>query len=284
MKISIRNERKTGRRPRNPQMLAGILAAALIVSSVGCLTPDVVSTDGERSVTEAIAKRDLGIDYLSSKRTAMAIRELRASIRLDPSDPQTNLWLGEAYRRRGRTEDAEAYLLDAIRLVDDDDEDELMTQQAARLTLSALLSQMGRFEDSLEHCEALAADATYPTPWRPLTNCGWALLKLGRVDEAETHFEEALEFFPKFGPALLNLGILQAEQGHALVAINTLERALDSGRLSASALGEANFRLGEIYVGLGRRDKAVEHFRVATTKAPFADWGTQSQAYLDLLR
>jgi tetratricopeptide (TPR) repeat protein len=253
MKISIRNERKTGRRPRNPQMLAGILAAALIVSSVGCLTPDVVSTDGERSVTEAIAKRDLGIDYLSSKRTAMAIRELRASIRLDPSDPQTNLWLGEAYRRRGRTEDAEAYLLDAIRLVDDDDEDELMTQQAARLTLSALLSQMGRFEDSLEHCE-------------------------------ETHFEEALEFFPKFGPALLNLGILQAEQGHALVAINTLERALDSGRLSASALGEANFRLGEIYVGLGRRDKAVEHFRVATTKAPFADWGTQSQAYLDLLR
>ena len=284
MKISIRNERENGPRARNPPMLAGILAAALIVSSVGCLMPDVVSTDSERSVTEAIAKRDLGIDYLSSKRTAMAIRELRTSIRHDPSDPQTNMWLGEAYRRRGRTEEAEAYLLDAIRLVDQEDEDELMTEQAARLTLSALLSQMGRFEDSLEHCEALAADATYPTPWRPLTNCGWALLKLGRIDEAQTHFEEALEFFPKFGPALLNLGILQAEQGHALVAISTLERALGSGRLSASALGEANFRLGEIYVGLGRRDKAVEHFRVATSKAPFADWGTQSQAYLDLLR
>ena len=284
MKISIRNERENGRRARNPPMLAGILAAVLIVSSVGCLMPDVVSTDGERSVTEAIAKRDLGIDYLSSKRTAMAIRELRTSIRHDPSDPQTNLWLGEAYRRRGRTEEAEAYLVDAIRLVDPEDEDDVMTEQAARLTLSALLSQMGRFEDSLEHCEALAADATYPTPWRPLTNCGWALLKLGRIDEAQTHFEEALEFFPKFGPALLNLGILQAEQGHALVAINTLERALGSGRLSASALGEANFRLGEIYVGLGRRDKAVEHFRVATSKAPFADWGTQSQAYLDLLR
>lgn len=284
MKISIRNELENGRSPRNPHTLAGILVAALIVSSVGCLMPDVVSTDGERSVTEAIAKRDLGIDYLSSKRTAMAIRELRTSIRLDPSDPQTNMWLGEAYRRRGRTEEAETYLLEAIRLVDPDDEDELMTEQAARLTLSALLSQMGRFEDSLEHCEALAADATYATPWRPLTNCGWALLKLGRIDEAQTHFEEALEFFPKFGPALLNLGILQAEQGHALVAINTLERALKSGRLSASALGEANFRLGEIYVGLGRRDKAVEHFRVATTKAPFADWGTQSQAYLDLLR
>jgi Tfp pilus assembly protein PilF len=254
----------------------------MIVSSIGCMSPVTVSTDDSQAVTEAVAKRDLGIDYLASRRTAMAIRELRASMRFDPSDPQTNLWLGEAYRRKGRTEEAEEYLLEAIRLSHDEDESD--TVQAARLTLSALLSQMGRFEDSLEHCEALSTDPTYPTPWRPLTNCGWALLKLDRIDEARTHFEEALDYFPKFGPALLNLGILQAEQGHALAAINTLERALDSGRLGASALGEANFRLGEIYVGLGRRDKAVEHFREATTKAPFAEWGTQSQAYLDLLR
>ena len=106
----------------------------------------------------------------------------------------------------------------------------------------------------------------------------------GRDAEASAHFQEALDYFPRFGPALLNLGILRAKQGKSLLAIRTLESALNSGRLHASALGEAHFRLGEIYVGLGRRDKAMTHFREATKKTPFEDWGSQSQAYLDLLR
>ena len=275
--MTIRNDRNL----RAVRLLAGMIAAGLIVSSGGCLTPETVSFDGSRPVTQAIAKRDLGIDYLSSRRTAMAIRELRASMRLDPSDPQTHLWLGESYRRKGRTEEAESFLLDAIRL--SESEQDSMIRQAARLTLSALLSQLGRYEASLEHCEALSNDATFATPWRSLTNCGWALLQLGRIDEARTHFEEALDFFPNFGPALLNLGILQTKQGHPLAAIRSLERALESGRLGWSALGESHYRLGEIYVALGRREKAVEHFREATIKAPDADWGTQSQAYLELL-
>lgn len=282
MKMTIRNDRRNSRNRQAARLFAGMLAAASIASSGGCLTPQTSSLDEGHTVTPAIAKRDLGVDYLMSRRTGMAIRELRASIRLDPSDPQTHLWLGESYRRKGKTEKAEGFLRDAIRL--SKPEEDSRTEQAARLTLSALLSQMGRYQDSLEHCEALSADPTFSTPWRPLTNCGWALLKLGRIDEARAHFEEALDFFPRFGPALLNLGILQTRQGHPLAAIKTLEKALDSGRLGASGLGEAHYRLGEIYVGLGRRDKAVGHFKQATVKAPYANWGAQSQAYLDLLR
>jgi Tfp pilus assembly protein PilF len=276
--IDCRNDQKL----RVIRWLAGALAAVLILSSGGCMVPVKETYDGSEPVTRGQAKRDLGIDYLSSQRTAMAIRELTTAIKLEPTDPKTHLWLGEAYRRKGRAEEAEVFLLDAIRFsaVDDDSE----TEQLARLTLSALLSQMGRYAESLEHCEALATDPTFPTPWRPLTNCGWALFKLGRIDEAREHYNEALDYFPRFGPALLNLGILQTEEGHSLAAIKSLERALDSGRLGMSGLGEAHYRLGEIYVGLGRRDKAVEQFKEATIKAPYVEWGTQSQAYLDLLR
>jgi type IV pilus assembly protein PilF len=280
-KMTSQNETRNDPNSWNLRLLAVTLAAAVIVSSGGCLTAEWVSSEEPRPVTQAAAKRDLGIDYLSSRRTAMAIRELKASMQLDPSDPQTHLWLGESYRRKGRTEEAEAYLLDAIMLSEDDRHS--LTQQAALLTLSALLSQMGRYEDSLEHCEALTEDATFSAPWRSLTNCGWALMKLGRTEEARTHFEDALDFFPRFGPALLNLGVLQAEEGHALLAIRTLQRAIESGRLGASALSETHFRLGEIYVGLGRRDMAVAQFKESTTKAPYGGWGTQSQAYLDLL-
>ncbi len=262
--------------------LAHFLAAAMIVSSSGCMTPQYYSLDERQSVSEAIAKRDLGIDHLMSYRTAMAIRELRDSLRRDPSDPETHLWLGEAYRRKGRAEEAESSLLNAIRLSSSTVVSQ--TEQSAQLNLSALLSQLGRYEEALEHCEALALDPTFSTPWRPLTNCGWSLLQLGRLDEARQHFEEALDYFPRFGPARLNLGILHARQGHPLLAIKAFDRALDSGHLGPSGHGEAHYRLGEIYVGLGRREKARAHFQEATDMAPRAEWGSQSQAYLDLLR
>lgn len=274
---------------RTPSMSLVARRAALLVLGCfavavtsGCVTatPDVTPDPFE--VTEAEAKRDLGVDYLSTFRTGMAIRELTRSLELDGGDPKTHLWLGEAFRRKGQTEIAETYLRDAIKLSTRREDDE--TKQQAQLNLSALLSQLGRYEESLEFCEALAADPTISTPWRPLSNCGWALMKLGRLDEARARFEEALTFFPRFGPALLNLGILEAKQGHAVKAIRSLQKALDSGRLSASGHAEANYRLGELFVGLGRRDRAVDHFKAAAKIAPDDDWGSQSQAYLDLLR
>ncbi len=277
MKLISRSKRSSRRSP----MLTAMLAAAMILTSGACVTTDTGSRTVSQAVSQGRAKRDLGIDYLSGRRTAMAIRELTTAVRLEPEDPETHLWLGEAYRRKGKTEEAESYLLEAVRLAEE--QSASSTEQAARLNLSALFSQLGRYEESLVQCEILAEDPTFSSPWRPLTNCGWSLLQLGRLEEAKARFEEALDYFPRFGPALLNLGILQARQGHPLLAIQTLERAIDSGRLAESGLGEAHYRLGEIYVSLGRRDKAVEQFQVAKEKAPYAEWSSQSQAYLDLL-
>ncbi|HPG28254.1 MAG: tetratricopeptide repeat protein [Spirochaetaceae bacterium] len=257
------------------------LSAWVLLGTTGCAHYDVSDKD-DAVVPESVAKRELGIDYLSSFRTAMAIRELNASLELDPSDPRTHLWLGEAYRRKGQTARAEGFLRDAVEL--SVAQKETATEHDARLNLSALLSQVGRYEDAIEHCEVLSRDATFASPWRPLNNCGWALMKLGRLEEARTHFVEALEFFPRYGPALLNLGILESGQGHRLAAIRAFEQAIESGRLGGGGLAEANYRLGEIFVALGRRDRAIRHFRAAVEEAPEADWASQSQAYLDLLR
>lgn len=271
--------RTSERRARS--VIASSLLGLLLVGTTGCVTT-TFPPETEVEVSEARAKRDLGVDYLSSRRTGMAIRELTFSLELDPSDPQTHLWLGEAYRRKGHTETAERFLFDAIEL--SEKRRDSVTEQQARLNLSALLSQLGRYEEALVQCEALVTDPTMSTPWRPLSNCGWALMKLGRLEEARDQFREALDYFPKYGPALLNVGILEAKLGRPVPAAHALQKAIDSGRLSASAHAEANYRLGEIYVGLGHRDRAVGHFREAAKVAPDADWGSQSQAYLDLLR
>jgi Tfp pilus assembly protein PilF len=246
----------------------------------GCVSPQIEDDMG--TVSEARAHRDLGIEYLSTGRTAMAIRELTMSIEQDASDPMAHLWIGEAYRRKGQTEHALSAFETAARGAAQ--RRDVQTEQDARLNLSALFSQMGRHADALPHCEALAQDPTFSSPWRALTNCGWALLQLGRYDEARAHFRDALEYFPRYGPALLDLGILETKQGHSLAAIASFEKAIASGRLNTSGRAEANFRLGEIFVSLGDREKAIEHFRAAVETGPMVEWGTQSQAYLDLLR
>jgi Tfp pilus assembly protein PilF len=251
----------------------------VLLTVTGC-APRTVSLESQPEVSEARGKRDLGVDYLSTGRTAMAIRQLVGSLELDPDDAQTHLWLGEAYRRKGQTEMALEFLEDAIPLAIRDQDKR--TEHQAKLNLSALLSQLGRYEESLEYSETLAADPTLSTPWRPLSNSGWALMKLGRLDEAREKLVESLEYFPRYGPALLNLGILEAKEGHRLAAIKTLERAL--ARLNTSGRAEVNYRLGELYVALGQRNRAVEHFQEAVKTAPNLDWGSQSQAYLDLLR
>lgn len=257
-----------------------LVTGTLVLVTTGCAVVPV-SSDGGSTVSESQAKRDLGVEYLRSRRTAMAIRELKASLALDARDPTTHLWLGEAYRRKGRMERAESYLRQALEHAPESGNSRV--EQEARLTLSALLSQMGRYEESLEHCGPLSDDPTLSTPWRALNNCGWALMQLDRLAEAKEYFDEALEHFPRFGPSLLNLGILQTRQGDRVAAIETLERALES-TLGGAGRAEARYRLGEICVALGLREDAVEHFRLAAERAPNLEWGSQSQAYLDLLR
>lgn len=258
------------------------LGVLLIALCLGCATTTPVEEGGFEVASVGRAKRDLGIDYLSTGRTAMAIRELSASLEHEPTDPVTHLWIGDAYRRKGQTEKARVAFETAVRLAEE--QRDTQTMQDARLNLSALLSQMGRFAEAIPHCEALSVDPTFPSPWRPLTNCGWAMLQIGRYDDARARLATALDYFPRYGPALLNLGILESKLGHNLAAVTAFEKAIASGRLNGSGRTEANFRLGEIFVSLGNREKAITHFRAAVETGPMLEWGSQSQAYLDLLR
>ena len=81
----------------------------------------------------------------------------------------------------------------------------------------------------------------------------------------------------------MNLGILAAEQGQRPDAIRYFTQVLEI-EPGPSATAEANYRLAEIYVSLGRRRQAVGHLRTAVVKAPSDPWGKKSEEYLKLLR
>lgn len=247
--------------------LVGLLA-------VGCATRGPTDEELFEVARKAEAHRNLGLDHLANGRAAMAIRELRYAHSLDPKDPESLHWLGEAHRRKGLLEEAETYLLEAIELDPGN--------QPARLNLSGLYIQMAHFEEAIKVAQGLVDDPLYPYPWLAHNNLGWAQLQLGRVGEARANFERALDYRQNYWPAHLNLGILEAREGSKLKAVEHLSRVLEQD-VGGYVASEASYRLGQVYVALGRRRKAVRCFTAAVERSPRGHWAKQSEGYLKLL-
>jgi len=242
-----------------------------LVSSSGCIT-DIPASEIERTPYEkAESKRNLGIDHVVSGRVAYGLRELQHALLLNPDDSLTHLWLGQAYRLKGREVES---LTHATRAVELDP-----TNHEARLNLSSIYIDHQQYDAAVAHAQMLIDDPTFPSPWRPLTNRGWAQLKQGYLSEARASFEEALEFHGRYWPASLDLGILAQVERDYRESIRYYSEVI---RLEPGAgpEAEANYRMAEAYVALGHRDRAIRHLTEAIEQTPHGPWGRQSREYL----
>lgn len=255
-----------------------VVTLALLLSlGLGCAhTQREQQAVDARIEKKARAHYDLGIDHLNKGRAAMGLQELLKSEALAPDDPWTHMGLAEAYRQQGHPDKALTHLERALAISPD--------LQSARLNLSGVYIQLQRYEDAAREAQTLANDPTFPTPWRALTNLGWAQLRLGRVQEARRSLEMAVEYHENYWPALLNLGILESEQGRPLDAIALFDRVLAQRPEAPSlARAETNYRLAEIYIALGQQERAVQYLTAAVERKPSGSWGKKSQEYLNLL-
>ncbi len=251
-----------------------LLLAGLLLLALGCVT---TSTDDrpELSPAEAAeAPRNIGIDHVINGRIPFGIRELRHAMKLYPDDGLTHLWLGQAYLLKGRLDDSLGH---AQRAVEIDPE-----SHEARLNLCVIYIHLEKFSEAVVEASVLVEDPTFASPWRALSNRGWAQLKQRQLTLARKSLEEALEYRPHYWPALLNLGILEQVEGDRLASLRYFEqvRDIDPG---SGAVAEANYRMAEAYVSLGHRDRALHHLMEAIEISPHGRWGRQSRDYLALL-
>jgi tetratricopeptide (TPR) repeat protein len=259
-------------------ILAGGWALLLCLAiASGCASSGSSKTEQERDLAQrqAVAHYNLGVHHLSKGSTALAIRELREAVEKNPDDPWIHLALAEGYRRKAKLEEAESHLLRTLAIDPN--------LHNAQLNLSALYVQMGRNEEAVVYARRLVEDATFPAPWRAHTNLGYALFQLGRHAEARAEFELALDYRPYFWRALLDLAILDAAEGHKLAAIEKFQGVLEM-KPGPLAEAEVYYRIGELYVSLGRREDAVAHLSQATERRPSGNWGRRSEEYLKLLQ
>lgn len=266
------------RSARRSGITAGMAALGLLLG-LGCVTtesPELRKPKPEEQIAkQASAKYNMGVDHLNNGRTGAAIRDLRASLALREDDPWSHFALAEAYRRVGQTDDAVMHLERAMVLKPG--------FHVARLNLSGVYIQRGEYQRAVDHAQILIDDPTSPTPWRTLTNLGWAQYRLGRLDEARSNLKLAVQYHERYWPAMLNLGILEAEQGRPLEALSLFQKVieLEPGPLASA---EAHYRSAEILLSLGQQDKAVRHLVSASKAKPSGPWGEKSEEYLKLLR
>jgi type IV pilus assembly protein PilF len=246
--------------------------AALLTT--GCATARKQAEERDR-LRKANSHLDIGIGYLENDRTALALREFLTAEKLDPRNARIQYALGEAYFARGRFEESEQHLKRALELYPD--------HHDARLSLAALYLLQERHPEAVEQCDALLDDPTFPAPYRALANRGLAQLSMGRNAEARQSLELARDYNTQYWPALLSLATLEAQEGHSIEAIGLLQEILqlDPGLRVES---EVNYRLAEIYISLGKRDRAIGHLSTSVARAPEGPWAAKSQEYLKLLR
>lgn len=255
-----------------------VMLGALTLTGSGPLSGCVTAKSkamAEQNLRRAHSHFEIGVDHLNNGRHAHGLREMLLAESFDPRNARIHMGLADAYMLKGRIEEAERELQRVLELHP--------PYHDARLLLSNLYIHLERYEDALTETRELLDDPTFPGVWRALTNQGWARFRLGRNAEARGDLELALEYRRQHWPAMLNLGILEAQEGHHLEAIALLGEMLTLNP-RPGARAEANYRIAEIYVLMGQRERAVAHLVAAVDQAASGPWGTKSEDYLKILR
>jgi type IV pilus assembly protein PilF len=254
--------------------IAAVCLVVVTLLATGCATAQKQAEERQR-LRKANSHLDIGVGYLESGRTALALREFLTAEKLDPRNARIQYALGEAYLARGKVEESELHLKRALELYPD--------HHDARLSLTALYLLQERHPEVIEQCDMLVDDPTFPAPYRALGNRGLAQMRMGLSHEARQSLDLALDYNAQYWPALLTLATLEAEEGHRLEAIGLLQEILQL-EPGPRVESEVNYRLAEIYISLGKRQRAIGHLSTSVTRAPEGPWAAKSQEYLKLLR
>ncbi len=186
----------------------------------------------------APARTNLGQMLLDRGSTEEALPHCEEAVRLQPDMAALHHNLGNALRALERYTDARAAYLEAMRLEPDlapahahlgltmvregQPNDALPwvkraveldpTNAAFREILAEVYMEREEPAEAIEHFEQALALAEEDRPGVHLS-LGWALQEEGRLAEARTHYEKALELQPDSAGAQLNIGGLSEEQG-----------------------------------------------------------------------
>ena len=198
---------------KQPRVVA-VLVVALIICNVPLLSPTLM---------QAITENNLGTALQEQQRYEEAIRHHERATALVPGYAPAYNNLGAALRASGRIDEAIATYKKALELQPD--------YPSAQNNLGAALAAKGDAAGAIAAFRAaIAIDDQSATAHRNLGNLlydvGTELLEEQNFDAAAARFHEALKIRPDWPEAHNNLGIALASRGRIAEALTHFERAV----------------------------------------------------------
>ncbi len=208
------------------------------------------------SVTEenALAHINLGVAYLNRGRLDEAERELEEAIRIHPAAAEAHAALAGVRSEQERPEEALELYRAALRL----DPGSSSTHRE----MGSLLLKLGDSTQGLVHFRE--ASALAPADGDALADLGVALSREGRHEEAMAKFEEASRRAVDEARLHHNWGVVLMERGDLDEASMHFEKAVAIRRDYASA----HLSWGQTALRQGRFQQAAEHLREALRIEP----------------
>jgi len=231
---------------------ACLLALAVVASAQVRVWRDSVTLfEHALSVTEenALAHINLGVAYLNRGRLEDAERELEEAIRIHPGAAEAHAALAGVRSDQGRDEEALEVYRTALRL----DPGSSSTHRE----MGSLLLKLGDSTQALVHFRE--ASALAPADGDALVDLAVALSRGGRHDEATAKFEEASRRAVDEARLHHNWGVVLMEGGDVDGAAKRFERALGLRPDYAAA----HFSAGQAAMRRGNFEDAAEHLREA---------------------
>jgi FkbM family methyltransferase len=221
--------------------------------------------------TRVDVANDLGTALAMAGRLDEAIRVFQQVVQLKPAYPEAHNNLGNALRLRSHTRQAVAQFREALRLVPEFG-DAHYNLALALLDLGQPDQAMASFLETLrikpDHADALVTlrktltqHPNFPALHNDLGN--W-YLRMGKLDEAQAAYREAIRLMPTLVDVHNNLAIVLFRQGQIDEAIASCKEAL---RLKPD-FASAHNNLGMILRDVARLDEAVACFQQAHQLEP----------------
>jgi tetratricopeptide (TPR) repeat protein len=228
---------------RRPRAVAGALLCLGLLSFTGC------TTKPEQKYAKFLER---GKENLDKKDYRRAVLEFRNALQVRPKSAETYYQLGLAYLGLGDSKSAVKAFGTALQM------DPKYT--AAELKM-AQLAALSNYKEGVEAAERRLSQRLTEAPADPdtLNSLAIAEWRLGKREEAEQHFNEAIGKFPQDLTSALNLARLKMSQKDAAGAEAILKKAAANNPKSADTATV----LGNFYLVMGKPAQAEPEFRRA---------------------
>ena len=206
------------------------------------------------------------------QRVPEALKANQKALKIDPTDPEVHLCLGNNLGHLEKLKDAELSYKKAIEIKPD--------YLQAYYNLATILTKMQRFEEAaLNFKRVIALKPDFAQGYNSLS---LTLIDLGKYDDALVNLKKAIEIKPDYFQALFNLAVANRGLGKKKEALENLKLAI---ALNPKYVRAFNV-LGVTLVELGRHEEALENFQKATLIDPgyVEAYNNLGNAYKELSR